>query len=123
LSDFVAAAGERNGWDEDLVFQLTLALEEVVVNAIKHGQREQGRHDIEVTVRAEEDWVVMTVEDDGIAFNPLDAPPADIGAALENRPIGGLGVHLVRSLIPDLSYTREGDRNRLVMRKQIAVRA
>ena len=123
LGEFLTDAGTRFGWDEDVGYQLNLAVEEIVANAILHGQRELGAHEISVTMRVEQGWVIITVEDDGVPFNPLDVPPADINAALENRRIGGLGMHLVRAVIPSLSYSREGDRNRLVMKKPIPASA
>ena len=63
----------------------------------------------------------MTVEiaDDGRPFNPLeDTPTADTTSPMDERPIGGLGVHLVRTLMSDVRYRRENDRNRLTMVKR-----
>jgi anti-sigma regulatory factor (Ser/Thr protein kinase) len=56
----------------------------------------------------------MVIEDDGQPFNPLlDAPAPDLGAATEERPIGGLGLHMVKKMTRSLTYRREGGRNRV----------
>ncbi len=60
----------------------------------------------------------MRVEDDAVAFNPLEREAPDLNAPLEDRPIGGLGVHLVRKLMDDVRYERAGARNILTMRKR-----
>jgi serine/threonine-protein kinase RsbW len=58
------------------------------------------------------------VEDDGQPFNPLEAPEVDTTKPLEERTIGGLGIHLVRKLMDGLDYQRQGDRNLLTMKKK-----
>jgi anti-sigma regulatory factor (Ser/Thr protein kinase) len=67
--------------------------------------------------------VSLTVQDEGVPFNPLDAPAADDTAPIEERPIGGLGIHLVRKLMDEIAYAREGNRNRLVVRKRVSWKA
>ena len=65
-------------------------------------------------------WVVAVVSDDGIAFDPLEVPPPDLESSLEDRPVGGLGVHFMLTLMDEVTYRREGDRNVLTMRKSYA---
>jgi serine/threonine-protein kinase RsbW len=61
--------------------------------------------------------VRLEFRDAGAPFNPLDAPAPDLGTPPEERKIGGLGLHLVRSLVDDASYCREGSVNVLVLVK------
>jgi anti-sigma regulatory factor (Ser/Thr protein kinase) len=63
--------------------------------------------------------VTVTVEDDGVPFNPLEATEPDLDRPLEERSIGGLGIHLVKNLMDDVEYRREAGRNYLVMRKRV----
>ncbi len=118
LSQLVEAFGASHNLPSQLIFFLNLALDEVVTNIIRHAY-EGGRHEIAVRVTLEGDVLAAEVADDGRAFNPLLAPPADVNAVLEDRPIGGLGVHIVRSVMDSLKYRREGEKNVLVMKKAI----
>ena len=63
--------------------------------------------------------VIAEVEDDGRPFNPLEAPPPDLVSPVEIRPAGGLGVHIVRSVMETIEYRREGHKNYLVLRKSL----
>ena len=60
------------------------------------------------------------VEDDGRPFNPLTAPAPDLTSAVEDRPVGGLGIHLVRSLMEQVDYRRESGKNHLIMSKRLS---
>ena len=63
--------------------------------------------------------VEVQYSDRGRPYNPLDAPPPDLEAPLEEREIGGLGVHLLRRTMSDLRYERSGDCNRLTMIRRL----
>lgn len=102
-----------------LAFQLNLAVEEIVTNSIKYGYDDQGEHQIELVLETKEGAVLVTVIDDGRQFNPLEAPEADTGLSAEDRPVGGLGIHLVRQIMEDVEYRRENSRNILTMKKII----
>jgi anti-sigma regulatory factor (Ser/Thr protein kinase) len=100
------------------LFAIQVSLEEILTNIVVHGYGGEVDHDIRVTLRPDGlDAVEIVVEDDGRPFDPLDAPAPDITLAMEERPIGGLGVHLVRHLMDAVSYRRDGDRNVLTMTK------
>jgi anti-sigma regulatory factor (Ser/Thr protein kinase) len=92
-------------------------LEEIVTNVICHGCCDGSHASIEVELALQPDELVMTVEDSATPFDPLQAPAPDLEAALEDRPIGGLGVHLVRKLMDRVTYERRDGKNRLVMSK------
>ncbi len=119
LAEFLESIGEAHHWTPELVFDLNLCAEEAVVNVIVHGYEDNKPHEIEVTVEFDPTAVSITIEDDGIAYNPLDTKGADIYAPAEERTPGGLGVHIVRALMHDLTYTRAGNRNRFTMTKRI----
>ena len=96
-----------------------LALEEVFMNVVMHGSPAGSAPWVEVSLVLAEDGLTMTVEDDGPQFDPLLLPPPDIAASLSGRPVGGLGVFLVRQVMDAVSYRRVGARNRLRMTKHI----
>ena len=104
--------GHQEQWPGDLIFKLHLILEELGLNAMTYG----GASSVRIIISEEAEMVTIEISDDGGAFNPLnDAPQPDVNAALEDRSIGGLGIHLVRTLTNDLSYRREGGRNHLTL--------
>jgi anti-sigma regulatory factor (Ser/Thr protein kinase) len=103
-----------------------LALEEIFMNVVMHGS--DAAHGgsvprVEVSVARVSGGVTMTVEDDGPPFDPLSLPAPDVAASLGERPIGGLGVFLVRQLMDSVSYTRFGACNRLSVIKRSGIRA
>ena len=117
-AELIEAFGAAHGLSPEVVFKLNLALDEVVTNIISHAYDDEDEHQIAIRVALDGEGVSVRVEDDGRAFNPLDAPRPDLGLDLAKRPIGGLGVHIVRSVMDALEYRREDDRNILVMRKR-----
>jgi len=120
LSDFLAAFGDRAGFSEDFRGDLELALEEIFVNAATHGHPEGGEHEISIEISCDADDVVtLTIEDDGVPFNPLEARLVDLDLPVAERGVGGLGIHLVKGVMDDLEYARLEGRNRFIMRKKI----
>lgn len=97
---------------------MNLALEELVTNTISYGCSDGREHAITISLHLEGADLHMRVEDDAMAFNPLEREAPDLNAPLEERPIGGLGVHLVRKLMDDVRYERTGTHNVLSMRKR-----
>jgi anti-sigma regulatory factor (Ser/Thr protein kinase) len=94
-----------------LAHDVRLVSEEVVCNAIEHGQPPGGEHEVTVEIAINDDRVTLCFRDDGDPFDPLSQPPPDLEADIEERPIGGLGVHLIRTLASEITYARESNRN------------
>lgn len=94
-------------------YAVELVIEELLVNVISHAFPDNGRHDIELSVSVDRHEVVVTVDDDGIAFDPLRAPEPPVPATLEQATPGGLGIRLLRRYASHLAYTRSDGRNRL----------
>lgn len=111
----VEELGERDNWPLDLVFKVNLVLEELGVNVVNYSG---DASEIAVSLASDEHAVSVEIVDDGPPFNPLaDAAEPDLDAPLEDRPIGGLGIHLVREMMDELHYSREEGKNRLAMVK------
>lgn len=116
LPTAVEEFAERDNWPPDLVFKLNLALEELGVNIVNYSG---ATGDIEISLVSDEESVTVEISDDGLPFNPLlDKETPDISAPLGDRPIGGLGIHLVRSLMDEIWYSREDGKNKLAMTKR-----
>ena len=119
ISAAVDELAESEGWPPALAFRVNLVLEELGINVINYAH-EDGTHDFEITLRSEPDTLTIEITDDGVPFNPLeDNPIPDTSASLEERDIGGLGLHLVRTMTEEMRYERENSKNHstLVMRK------
>ena len=106
-------------FDRTQLHQIELASEEVLVNIIHHGY--QGRPEqIEIQVDAFQDsHVEICVRDSGPPFNPMEESLSDLTSDLEDREIGGLGIHFIRKLMDEVRYQREGNLNVLVLVKKI----
>jgi serine/threonine-protein kinase RsbW len=120
VNDALGSFCARHAITGETVSEMEIALEEVVTNVMKHGYAGEGEHEIRVSIGLEDGQLVLAVEDDGREFNPLEQPPPDLDLPIEERPIGGLGIHLVITLMDKVEYKREDEMNRLVMRKRVA---
>lgn len=112
---FVEEMAELDDWAPDLVLRSNLILEELILNTLTHG-RTTGLSDIEITLESGENSVAITLIDDGAAFDPLnDELPDNTDLPLQERSIGGLGLHLVRSMAEDLAYRHADGKNHLTL--------
>lgn len=121
LATAFASFAAQHAVPADAVNALQLSLEEIVTNAIVHGYQQSGSKTVQVTLTARPGEVVAEIEDEAPAFDPLARAMPDLDQPLEDRPIGGLGIHLVKNLMDAVSYQRDGNRNRLTLIKRWAV--
>ena len=105
------------GAPAEIQYFANLAIEELATNVIKYGYDNASEHFIEVTLSVSGGDLVLSIADDGRPFNPLEAPDPEVNAALEERPIGGLGIYLVRKMADRMEYVREASKNRITLRK------
>lgn len=119
LGQVVEDFAESHSLPPKLTFELNVALEEILTNVISYGYSDADEHDILLRLAYANGTVIAEVEDDGQPFNPLAAPPPDTNAPLEERRVGGLGIHLVRKLMDGVAYRREEEKNRLTMQKRV----
>lgn len=119
LAEAVEAFAEDCALPAKLAFELNLALEELVTNIVSHGYAEAGPHRIEVRMALEADRVRVDVRDDGRPFDPFaQAPAPDLDAGLDERAVGGLGVHLIRTFMDEVRYRRDGELNHVTLRSR-----
>ena len=103
----------------EISFFISLAIEELVTNCIKYGYDDAGEHIIDIVLSVADHTLTMTVVDDGHPFDPLSVPPPDLSLAIEDRPIGGLGIHMLRELADSMTYERRDATNRLTLVKRL----
>lgn len=120
VNSFLEKAGEDFGFSPALLMNLALVIEEAVSNVILHAyKKEEKGKTIDVSLRFEAGLLTATLTDTGLAFDPTAKDDPDITLSAEDRPIGGLGIFLIKKIMNELSYKRVGDKNVLTMRKTI----
>ena len=108
-----------HGFATATTLDVRLVAEEVLTNVVKYAYEEVGDDAVELRVSVSSQSVRMEFRDGGAPFNPLDVPAPEPSNRTGEREIGGLGIHLVRSLVDDASYSREGNVNVLVLIKHV----
>lgn len=104
-----------------LIPTLNMALDDLLNNVVQYAfPNDPTEHHIEVEGEVRDECVVLTITDDGIPFNPLTVAPPDLSVLLHEREIGGLGIHLVRSMFDEVAYHRNVGRNVLTVKKKLA---
>jgi len=119
LAEFIETIAEEIELDQGLAMSLNLALEEAVTNVILYAYPEgsDGLVDIEAIFSREK--LKFIISDSGVEFDPTAAPEADVTLGVEDRPIGGLGIYLVRKIMDTVSYERADGKNVLSMTKKL----
>jgi anti-sigma regulatory factor (Ser/Thr protein kinase) len=112
LAEGFAAA---QGCSETMGYRIVLILEELFANVHKYSLGDPPAAAVEVGLERDGDTLVVDFVDDGGAFNPLAMPPPHFERSLEERPVGGLGIHIVCSLAGETHYERSAGRNRLLL--------
>ena len=120
LRTFFFSVCREHNIDDDTAKTLNLALEEWVANVINYAYPKGMRGHVEVTADVSDDVLTLVIKDHGVAFDPTQHAEADIDAELEDRPIGGLGIHLVRTIMDIVEYQRTADGyNRITLTKAL----
>ena len=119
IGDAVEDFGQAHGLSPKLRYQIRLVLDELLTNSITYGYPDGGDHDIRVSMRLDGSRLRFELEDDARPFDPLSAKVPDLDSSADRRQIGGLGIHLVRTIMDRVAYQRVGGTNRLILEKDI----
>ncbi|MCZ6860269.1 MAG: SpoIIE family protein phosphatase [Alphaproteobacteria bacterium] len=117
IGAFEEFAGEH-GIPMPITMKFNIVFDELLNNVISYAYRDEEEHEISIRIKLVADRLTVTIADDGVPFNPLSAKTPDTKSSLEDRDISGLGIHLVRELVDDVSYHRRIDKNVLTLAKQ-----
>ena len=107
------------GLEELQLMQVKLALEEAVTNVILYAYPDKKDQDIRIDMSYENKRLTIVITDTGTDFNPLERQEPDLTLSLEERPIGGLGIYLVKQLMTEVTYSRSAGKNILTMTKDL----
>jgi len=119
LRGFVADFVTHHELAADEQARILIVLEELITNVAKYGYANRSAGIAEVALQIEPPHLTIEFIDDGDPFDPLAMPPPDLEAPLEERDLGGLGIHIVRSLSDEIRYTRLEERNVLQLKRRV----
>lgn len=117
--DAIEAFGEAHDLPAKTIFQLNLALDELITNIVSYAFEGHAESRIELTVELRGGGLDAVLVDNGRPFNPVEAELPDLGEGLDERRIGGLGLKLVRTYMDRLDYRRDGELNRLQLHMNV----
>ena len=115
LSRMVKEFGDANQLPELKIYMVNLALDELITNAVTYGFERIAYPKIEVTVRVTDTTLVLTMVDNGTKFDPTVDSNPDVSSGIEERAVGGLGLHLVKTSADRVSYEFVGGKNRVTL--------
>ena len=119
LEGWLKVLGEKFHLKPSLLPELNLALEEAVTNVIMYAYPADNYGSVELTASFSYGVLIFVLSDSGKPFDPTEMPDADTDSSVEDRPVGGLGIHLVRNIMDSVKYERRDGRNILTMTKNI----
>jgi len=120
IRNFVGQSTSGLGITQDTVDDIVLAVDEAATNIILHGYKE-GPGMIEIELRRESDSLFLCLQDQAPSFDPTQVPSPDLTLPLEKRPLGNMGVHLIRHMVDEIIYEiPSGGGNQLILVKKIS---
>jgi len=111
VNQALRALAEGKNLTPKAAYALDLSVEEIITNIIKYAYDDTAPHDIELYIHFEPTHIHIRFEDDGREFDPVAAPEPDTTQPLEERRVGGMGVHLVRTVVSAIDYRRVDGKN------------
>ena len=119
LAEKIEALAESWELSMPLTMNINLALEEAISNVIFYAFDDEKEHDIKIVLSLENKTLTIEIIDDGKPFDPTARQQPDISLPAEDRPIGGLGIFLIKKMMNNVTYTRHNNLNTLTLLKNI----
>jgi len=119
LVEKIEELADQWGLAMPLAMNINLALEEAVSNVIFYAFDDEKEHDIKIVISLENKILSIEIIDDGKPFDPTARKEPDVSLPAEDRPIGGLGIFLIRKMMDNVTYTRHNNLNTLTLLKNI----
>ena len=110
---------EKQCISDEIIQDMYLVLEEILTNIIKYSYNDGLEHEIVVEIDNDADSLQIRVEDDGNLFDPTEFYNPDVEKDFDDRQIGGMGIHLIRSLMDEMRYEFTQGRNILIVKKNL----
>lgn len=119
LAEFIEDLCSELNLSEENTMNINLALEEAVVNVIMYAYPSDERHEMLLKVTSNPNQLIFLLTDNGVSFDPTQVEDVNTMLPIEERPVGGLGIFLIRSIMNEVSYQRLEGKNLLTMKKYI----
>ena len=119
LAEFVDVVCEAVGFDMSTTMSMNLAMEEAVVNVMNYAYPAGVQGNVNISAEANDERLKFVISDTGKPFDPTTKSEVDTTLSAEDRPIGGLGIHLVRQIMDSINYERTDGKNVLTLRKKL----
>jgi anti-sigma regulatory factor (Ser/Thr protein kinase) len=119
ISSFLKKCADQWGIPEPVTLSLNLVIEEAFTNVVKYAYSDNHDHDIDLIIKKKVKELEITLIDDGKQYDPTEEKEPDINLSANDRPIGGLGVFLIKKTMDNISYFRKDNKNHLVMVKKV----
>ncbi len=119
LNQHLIAFGGNIGLSETIIPEINICLDELFTNIVLYGFKDDLEHKIKFTMGVDDNILTVSIEDDGMPFNPLEKKAVELPANVTSAKIGGLGIHITRELMDNICYERKRGKNKLTINKII----
>jgi serine/threonine-protein kinase RsbW len=119
ICQHLQAYGQANGLDRKVIFEINLAIDEIFTNIVSYAFDDEDAHWVDISLDLRDGEITIEIKDEGKAFDPQKTRSPDVKCAIEERYVGGLGIHLIKNLMDDMCYRREKMSNILTLKKKI----
>ncbi len=119
LNQHLIAVGGNIGLSETIIPEINICLDELFTNIVLHGFKDDLEHKIKFTMGVDDNILTVSIEDDGMPFNPLEKKAVELPVDVTSAKIGGLGIHITRELMDNICYERKRGKNKLTINKII----
>lgn len=119
LNQHLIAFGRHIGLPELSISEVNICLDELFTNTVLYGFKDDREHNIQFTIKMDDHILTASIEDDGVPFNPLEKKAVKLPADIMSAKIGGLGIHITKELMDNISYERKRGKNKVTIKKII----
>ena len=119
LNQHLIAFGGNIGLSETIIPEINICLDELFTNIVLYGFKDDLEHKIKFTMKVDDNILTVSIEDDGMPFNPLEKKAVELPADVMSAKIGGLGIHITGELMDNICYERKRGKNKLTINKII----
>ena len=119
LNQYLNIWGGDIGLPPDSILRINICIDELFTNIVSYGFDDNVEHFVKFTLKGDNEFVIINIEDDGVPFNPLEKIDPDFPENVESAKIGGLGILIIRKLMDNISYERRQGKNTLTMKKNV----